>query len=187
MAQERKIKGSVVLDMVKVIRAFKDLPWDQYLTPGDLELVRAMVIPTAWYPIEAYQRMGVAVFKLVAKGSEEAVRKFGSAAMKELFEGPYRPFLDKHDPVEAVSKFFELRKSLFNFSKATVEKTGPKSLHVRIAELGDFEVGLDVFLLLLDAHLTELIQYNGGKDVKVKGWPERSRGQVELYADVTWS
>ena len=187
MTQERMIKGSVVLDMAKVIRAFKDEAWDQYLTPADVELVKAMIIPTAWYPIDAYQRMGLAVYKLVAKGDEKALRAFGQAAMKELFEGPYRPFLAKDDPVQAVAKFFELRKSLFNFSRTTVEQTGPKSLRVRIAELGEFDVGLDVFLLLLNVHLEELVKFNGGKIEGINSRSVKERGQTVLLVDLAWT
>ncbi|HUT54556.1 MAG TPA: hypothetical protein VM658_14295 [bacterium] len=187
MTQNRRIKGSVVLDMVKVIRAFKDLPWDRYLKPEDFEIVKTMVIPTAWYPIETYQRMGLAVYKLVAKESEDVVRKFGQAAMKELLEGPYRPFLVKNDPFEAVAKFFELRKSLFTFSKMAIEKTGDKSLRARITEFGDFSDGLDVFTILLCAHLEELAKNNGCKGITLKPCHEKEKGQTNIVVDMAWT
>jgi hypothetical protein len=187
MTQDRRVKGSVVLDMVKVIRAFKDLPWDQYLTPEDFEIVKSMVIPTAWYPIEAYQRMGLAVYKLVAKESDDVVRKFGQAAMKELLSGPYRPFLVKDDPVEAVHKFFELRKSMFNFSKTVVEKTGDKSIHIKITELGDFRVGLDIFCVLLCAHLEEIARCNGCNDVTLRPRHEKRPDGVNIFVEISWT
>ena len=187
MTQDRRIKGSVVLDMVKVIRAFKDLPWGQYLKPEDFEIVKSMVIPTAWYPIETYQRMGLAVYKLVAKGSEDVVRTFGQAAMKELLAGPYRPFLVKNDPFEAVAKFFELRKSLFNFSRTAIEKTGAKSLRVNITDLGDFGEGLDIFSVLLCAHLEEIARCNGCKDITLRPRHEKEKANVNIIVEMAWA
>jgi len=187
MTLERKCKGSVVLDMVKVVRAFKDLPWDKHLKPEDRQIVNSMVMPTEWYPLESYMRIGMAVFKLVARENEEAVRQFARAAMKELFEGAYRPFLDKHDPFLAVNKFLELRKSLFNFHRSAMEKTGDQSLQVRLFNLGEIEEGLEVFQLLLGVHLQELIRYNGGEEVEIKTRQEIQEGEKTLVFDLAWS
>ena len=187
MTLERKVKGSVLLDMVKVVRAFKDQPWDQHLKPGDWEIINSMVIPTEWYPIESYMRIGVAVYELVAKGNEDAVRQFGLAAMKDLIEGSYRPFLDKGDPFEATRKFLDLRKSLFNFSKMGMEPTGQRSLRVVISEFGQFEAGLDVFMILLKAHLEELIRTNGGKEISLEEKIEGDQDQVTMIVDAAWS
>jgi len=187
MTAERKCKGSVIVDMAKIVRQFKDQPWDEYLKPEDWEIVNAMVIPTVWYPIETYQRIGLAVYKLIAKGNPEVVRSFGRAAMAEMLQGPYRYHLERGNPFEAVQKFMDLRKTLFNFSRMEMEKTGDQSLRVRILELGDFETGLDVFLLLAGVHFQHLVEHNGGKDVKLETRQEGNPGDRELVLDLKWN
>jgi len=183
MDTERKCKGSVILDMVKVIRAFKDLPWDEYLEPRDRKIIDSMVIPTEWYPVDSYQRMGLAVYELVAKGNTEALEAFGRQAMDELFQGPYKPFLDKKDPQEALKRFLELRKSIFNFSRMRAERTGPKSSRVVITDFGEFDKGLDLFQALLAVHLKRIVELNGGRDVRCR---ENMDGS-SLVCELEWS
>lgn len=184
---DRKCKGSLVLDMVKLIRAFRSEPWESYLKPEDWEIVNGMVIPTSWYPIESYQRIGLAVYQLVAKGNADVIVSFGRAAMDELFKGPYRPFLDKNDPFAATQKFLELRKPIFNFSKMQMLKTGDKSLSVRLSELGNFDLGLDLFLLLSGAHFVRLIELNGGQNVQLHTRQEGDHRDPVLVFDLAWS
>lgn len=76
MESDRKCKGSVMLDIVKVVRAFRDLDWGEYLKPEDWEIIDAMVIPTEWYPIDSYMRIGMAVYKVVAKGGQGGGKDF---------------------------------------------------------------------------------------------------------------
>ncbi len=186
MSAARMVKGSVLLDMVKVVRAFRDLPWDDYLKPDDWNIIDGMVIPTAWYPVENYQRIGVAVYYLVAKADKRVVSQFGELAMQELFNGPYKPFLDKGDPLTSVEKFLDLRRSLFNFSRMEAAGTGDKSMQVKVWELGELKDGVDMFLVLTGAHFKKLVQLNGGEMVKLMTRGEEKGGDLVLYFDLTW-
>jgi hypothetical protein len=187
MPEERKCKGSVILDMVKIVRAVKDQPWDRYLKPEDWTIINNMVIPTDWYPVEFYQRIGLAVYELAAGGSAEAVKQFGRLAMKELFHGPYRPFLDRRDPFLAVQKFMDLRRPLFNFSKMEMEPTGEQSLRVRISELGEFETGLDVFHLLAGVHFQQIAEFNVGHPVNLAMSLIGAKADPVLVIDLDWA
>jgi hypothetical protein len=188
---QRMVKGSVILDMVKIIRALDQLPWDQRLRPEDFEIVNGMVMPKSWYPIDAFMRMGLAVFELAAGSKPELVFAFGRQAMQGLFEGPYRPFLDKGDPFEATQKFLDLRRSMFNFSSMKMEKTGERGLRVEINEMGwaheALEEGLEVFSLVLDAHFEKLIELNGGREVKVSHRVEPRPDDTLLFHEVSWT
>lgn len=180
------VKGSVLVDMVKVVRQFKDPPWGQYLKPEDQELIQAMVIPTAWYPIESYMRIGMAVFKLIARGDPQAVIAFGRSGMDEMLEGPYRFHLERRDPFAAMQKFLDLRKSLFNFSRMEAKQTGEKSLCVRLSELGKFETGLEVFVLLAGAQFQRLVERNGGKNVRLETRIEPAPADNTLLFELSW-
>ena len=183
---DMKVKGNLIIDFVKVIRANKDLGWDQYLTPGDLELVNTMIIPAGWYPIEHYQRMGIALHQLIAKENEEVLRQFARALMQGLFAGAYRPFLDKHDPFAAAQRFLDLRVSLFNFARGKLEKTGEKSLRINffIGNLGD--VGLDIFLRFAGYYFQLLIELNGGQNVKMDCRREIRENEKVLVYELAW-
>jgi hypothetical protein len=186
MTEERMVKGSIVSDMVKVVNALKDLPWDQHLKKEDFEIINSMVLPTGWYPLDFYQRVGNAVYKLVANEDIKAASIFGETAMKELYEGPYRPFLDKGDPHVAIAKFLELRRGLFNFSNMVSNKTGEKSIHVLISELGDYTEGMEPFQILIGVHFEKLIEYNGGQNVKMKTEHKLVDGDSKFDFDLEW-
>ncbi len=186
MPDERKVKGIVVSDMVRIIRALKDLPWDKYLLPEDFEIIDSMIIPTAWYPIEFYQRTGLAVYRLAAGGNDQLVKDFGEKAMIELFEGPYRPFLDQGDPVMAIRKFLDLRRPLFNFSTMEARSLGPRSLEVSITDFGEFEDGLEMFMTFTGAHLTKLAELNGAGEVKLEPSHISQNDDTNIMFRLTW-
>ncbi len=187
MPDERKVKGSVVSDMVKIIRAMKDLPWDKYLCPEDFEIINSMIIPTAWYPVGFFQRTGMAVYKLAAGCNDELVKNFGEKAMQELFQGPYRPFLDHGDPFVAVQKFLDLRRPLFNFTKMQATPTGPTSMTVSITNCGKFEEGLEMFLVFTGAHFTRLIELNGANQVDLETFFSNQHEDASLEFRLSWS
>jgi hypothetical protein len=94
------VKGVLFLDYVRMIKSRRDVDWDKYLVPADREYLQGMVLPSQWYPLESYQRMGVAVLRELAGGKMEVVRLWGRLSVRPL--GPNRvrvtvdvPFDDK--------------------------------------------------------------------------------------------
>jgi hypothetical protein len=177
MAGEKNVKGVVILDLVKVIKAFKDIPWEDYLESEDMEIVKSMVIPTAWYSAESFQRMALAVWEHVSKKDENVVREWARGAMKGLLEGPYRPHLERGDPFAATEKFLDLRRGLFSFSRTWLEKKGEKEMVVGISEVGKME-GFYLLTILVAAHVQVIIEFNGGKDVEF---------EIEERGDLKWT
>jgi hypothetical protein len=183
---ERKCKGSMFTDLIKLIKAVPGADWNRYLKAEDWEIINGLCLPTTWYPIESYMRMGYAAFQLISGGDVARVRVFGLAAMKELWEGPYKPFLDRHDPFEAVQKFLDLRRAVFNFSKMEMERKSGSSLRVRISELGNFDNGIELFLTLTGVHFLELVRLNGGESPTLETSREGRAHDPVLIFDLKW-
>ncbi len=184
MTEQRMVKGSVLVDFVKVIQATKHIEWDKYLLPEDLELTRSMVIPSNWYPMEAYQRMGLAVWKLVAGENEGIARTFGKQAMQKLLDGPYRRLLKQDDPHLAMQKFMELRQTLFNFSDFEMQQTGERSIRVTIKGPLDYE-GLEIFTILVGVHFEVLVEANLGRNVVVDAGRSDDDNDSLVY-EISW-
>lgn len=185
MEQERKVKGEVLLDFVKMIRSAKDLPWEKYLTPEDMDLVKSIIIPASWYPAEMYNRMGLAAWEIVAKKNLEMLRAFGSQTMTQLLNGIYRPHLDLNDPHKAVKKFIELQTRYMNFGRIECEKAGDRGIHVSILEFGGFLI-VDIWLDMTSAQLKTLIEFNGAKDVKYEIRVTGDKEDPVYLADFKW-
>src|SRR5690349_436248 len=76
---ERRVKGTLFVDYVRMLRANKEADWSRYLQPGDLEFLSQRIDPSGWYPMESFERMGVAILAEVARGELELVREWGRA------------------------------------------------------------------------------------------------------------
>lgn len=45
---ELKVKGTVLLDYVRLIKAVKDKNWDKYLTDADKQIINGRILPSLW-------------------------------------------------------------------------------------------------------------------------------------------
>jgi hypothetical protein len=105
-----QVKGTWLSLYVRIIRKFtKDNPekkelFDKYLLPEDWELMKQFVLPSQKYPYEYFQRIGTAVFKVIAQANLQTVRAFGSIFILDLLK-TYQNILVKNDPVASLNKF----------------------------------------------------------------------------------
>ncbi|HUT53507.1 MAG TPA: hypothetical protein VM658_08960 [bacterium] len=183
--EERKVKGMVLLGFANLIRSSPNLPWKDHLTEEDLEIVNSGFLPSQWYSAEAYNRMALAVYKLVHKGDPDWAREFGRASIKELIKGGYGTFLTNLEPAEAMKKYFVIRSHYINFAKMAVEKTGNKSCRVTISETGKFDES-DLYQFMFGAQFEELIEANGGKEPKFKYKVVEGREEPTYIFDLEW-
>ena len=47
----KHVKGILFVDYVRMLRAHKRTPLEDYLQPGDLEYLKERIDPAGWYPI----------------------------------------------------------------------------------------------------------------------------------------
>lgn len=115
----RRVKGVLFADYVRMIRAAKNLPWLMRLAPQDLEWLSKRIESSQWYPMDAYERMGQAIFELVAGEDLQTVREWGRRTIDALFQS--EPILFAYrDPRETLMRFQVLRQALFDFPAAEV-------------------------------------------------------------------
>ena len=57
-SEGRYVKGGLIIDYVKMIRAIPQLPWAEHLTPEELEQVQQLILAASWYPLELFQQIG---------------------------------------------------------------------------------------------------------------------------------
>jgi hypothetical protein len=58
---DKKVKGSILVDFVRMIRNFKNLDWNRYLKPEDWEVINSLILSTKWYPLGTYSKCSYAV------------------------------------------------------------------------------------------------------------------------------
>ncbi len=182
---EMEVKGTLILDYVKFVRANKDKHWDKWLTPQDWDVVNSLVLASKWYPFETWQRLGAAVFNEVAGKNLSLIQAYGPVVMGNLLK-TYKNVLVEGDPLASIDKFESLRR---NFLRGTgsdlevVEKSGRSvKIKMHVNEM-DRKIGEpEGFAYAVSGSVQELVKRAGGKTPTTTITPVE--GGYELV--VTW-
>jgi hypothetical protein len=111
----RRVKGTLFVDYVRMLRADKSTDWSRHLQPEDMSWLVRRIDPDDWYPMETFERMGLAILDEIAHGDLETVRVFGRVSIDWLCK-QYPMLLAPRDPLETLMRFQVLRRSFFEYS-----------------------------------------------------------------------
>jgi hypothetical protein len=182
---DKKVKGTVLLDQVRMIRGNRDKDWNQYLKPEDWQIINGRILPSVWYPLELYQRCGWAVFKLIAGGNLDLVRAYGRIRGKELFGDIYKAVILSQDPEKALERYNIISTQMYNFLKIKSEKVGEKHLQVTISYDRNDQT-YEVHIYQVWGQFEQLLEMAGGKNVKVALIAREWKGDPNTIFDIRW-
>ena len=109
-----QVKGVLFADYVRMLRAHRGRTLNEFLEPGDLAYLDQTIDFDAWYPMDSFERLGVAIFQAIAEGDLGLVRDWGRASVVRVVAANEH-VLVPGDPRESLMRFFVLRRSLFDF------------------------------------------------------------------------
>lgn len=186
---EQKVKGTMLLDFVKMIRKNKQLNWNQYLKPSDWSIINSNVLPGVWYPADIYARCSMATFHLMGKGRLESARGNGQMIAAHMFESTYKSLLQSKDPVKGLNQFVFIFGSLFNFTLLKVKSLEPG--HARFSHLSAFEekpvvIDKPAFAYQLLGFLETVVAMTGGKKITATIVSKEWEGAPATIFDITW-
>jgi eukaryotic-like serine/threonine-protein kinase len=108
------VKGTLFVDYVRMLRARKDVDWSRHLRPEDLAYLHERIAPTAWYPMETFERMGLAILAEITSDMQLA-RAWGRAQIDGLSR-THGNLVAPGDPCDTLMRFRVLRRGFFDFS-----------------------------------------------------------------------
>lgn len=109
-----QVKGTLFVDYVRMLRAKKGVDWGRYLTPSDLAYLGQRIIGDDWYPMSAFERMGLAILAEVAEGDVRLAREWGRMSIDWLCT-IHPNLVAPNDPRESLMRFQVLRQSFFDY------------------------------------------------------------------------
>src|SRR5579859_4013163 len=125
----RCVRGHFFAEYVRMIRRRKDVDWQRWLLDEDMAFVKDRVRPDAWYPMETFERLGVAILAGFEGATLDAVRFWGrSSASQYAVEHP--ALIAQGDPVDSLMRLKVMRSTLFNFQAFDVPMLAPAHAHV---------------------------------------------------------
>jgi hypothetical protein len=116
---ERRVKGSLFVDYVRMLRSRKDVDWSRYLQPQDLRYLQDRVHPEEWYPMDTFARFGLAILDEIAHGDTFLARAWGRLSLDYLVT-VHQGLLVRGDPRESLMRLIVLRGSFFDFEAVSM-------------------------------------------------------------------
>jgi hypothetical protein len=180
----RFVKGSVLVDYVKLMRASPQLPWADHLSPADLEQLNAMILPASWYPVDLFQRLGLAVFRLLSKESFEVVRGYGRF-LAEQMNAQNPGLMVKGRPRDTLNKFQVIQDRLFSYKVVEIKEQVPGRCIFQANFLPQ-DVGIKIYMEVTAATLGRLIEFSGGRNVRARVIEGMWQGGSSNVMELTW-
>src|ERR1019366_8881635 len=111
----RRVKGTLFVDYVRMLRSRSDLDWSRRLEAVDLGYLVQRIDPEGWYPMETFERMGLAILDEIAQGDLVTVRMFGRGSIDWLCQ-KYENLVAEGDARDTLMRFQVLRRGFFDYS-----------------------------------------------------------------------
>ena len=125
----RHVKGTLFVDFVRMLRSRRDVDWTRSLAQGDLHYLQSTIEPESWYPLEVFERFGVAILDEIAKGDLFIVRSWGRLHA-EYLASTKADLLVKGDTRESLMRFHVVRRSLFDFDAVSIPELSDANARV---------------------------------------------------------
>ena len=117
----RNVKGTLFADYVRTLRARRNVDWARHLDRGDLVYLSERIEPDRWYPMETFERFGLAILDEIARGKLDLVRQFGRWSIDGLCAA-HGNLIAPGDPSETLMRFRVLRQSFFDFEALVIDE-----------------------------------------------------------------
>lgn len=185
---ERCVKGTLMADYARMIRANPQLDWNKYLKPEDWKVIESRILASVWYPFDTFQRCGVAIFKIIAQSKLELVKLWGKLRAEELFTQTYRNLADSPNPTIGIQKYINLRKTFTNFDmfEMELEEIGPNHIKIKSKSVEARHEGNEPFTWQIFGQLEKLIELTGGKNPKGRIISREWKGDPFTISEWTW-
>jgi hypothetical protein len=116
---QRRVKGTLFVDYVRMLRSLGEVDLSQRLEPVDLGYLVQRIDRAAWYPMDTFERMGLAILAEIARGDLENVRMFGRASIDWLCQ-THGNLVAPGDPRDTIMRFQVLRETFFDYSAVEI-------------------------------------------------------------------
>jgi hypothetical protein len=109
-----RVKGTLFVDYVRMMRGYKEADWSKLLIADDHRYLQERIEPDGWYPMETFERMGLAILAEIAKGDLQLSRTWGKAQVDWIIV-QHPGLVAQGDPCDTLMRFRVLRNSFFDY------------------------------------------------------------------------
>lgn len=180
----KKVKGTVLVDFCKTIRADKSGVYEKYLSAEDRSLIAQKILPSAWYPYVTFKHCFTGAFEVLAKKNLDMVRQWGRAYGKSIMGGIYKGLLKEGEPMEYIKKYSVYIRNFLDFGAMEIEEE--KSNSVRI-KLYDFDPDFPPLFAIMQGWLECTMEMCGAKNIRTEALPKTANDRFDVAILLTWT
>lgn len=161
----RQVRGILFLDYVRMLRRYKVADRARaHLRPEEAHLLTDRLDPAAWYPMDTFERLGLAILEEIVLLEVDVIRLWGRSSLPTLLAF-FPPLAAAAGPREAVGVLSGFIQSLFDFSCLSVERVDDVSASV-FANYGMSPAAEEAAVRQTIGFFEELITTHGGGAVQ---------------------
>ena len=184
-----KVKGTLLIARMKFVRSRGEADAERVLkrlSSEDQALLRAMLLPSSWYPAGVLMRLEMTAAAILSKGDRRVLmREMGrfSAETTLAPAGVLRPFVREGDPGFLLENVPRIYSSQHTSGHRTQERTGPYSTVIHHFDTDQVETD---DCLTTAGWLERAVEISGGRAVKAEELQCRGRGAPHCEFRVSW-
>jgi hypothetical protein len=172
----KRVKGTALVNVVKLIRANKSGIYDQYLTEEDKAIIGGRIMPAAWYPYETFKHCFNALFEVAGKKDFETARQWGSLYGEMIISEIYPNTIKKGDPLYHVKSIPIYVRTFFDFAQWEGVVEGSNQV---VLTLSDSEPDFPAIYHFFRGWFQKMPELAGAKNARCEfvkmGWADKSR------------
>jgi len=178
------VKGVLFADYVRMLRAHRGRALQEFLQPGDFAYLEDEIDPWSWYPMEVFERLGLAIFQAIAEGDLGLVRDWGRASVARVVAS-HEHVIVPRDPRESLMRFFVLRRSFFDYEALSMLQLSDESASIGV-EYGMSPLAERAAAVQTMGFFEGLIGLAGGRDVHAEFLESSWRGDRQTVVGFAW-
>jgi uncharacterized protein (TIGR02265 family) len=179
-----RVKGTMLLGLVKTVRADRTNTYDPYLSDLDRDFISRQVLPSSWYPFEEYKKTFSAVIDVLTKGDMELVRKMGQAYGADIVSNVYKNLVIEGNPMESLKKYRIVFNMFFDFGEAEFEAVSENSGRLSIRK---FDPEFEAFYYIFMGWVEECLELSGAKNPRGRSTSRSWADDPETTIEFSWT
>ncbi len=179
-----QVKGSMMMFVVKGVRAAGVEHFDHLLTDEDREFLRRRILPINWYPFENYKRLFDSLVTVVARGNAQTVRQWGRDYGSTILEGVYRSVVSPGNPLRSLKNYEQRFGSFYDFGELEVKETGPGSA---VLEIRSFDPTWESIYEMIYGWLERTVELAGGHNPRIQFKARSWAGDPSTVYSIAWN
>ncbi len=177
------VKGTILVDFVKTIKADKSGGYERFLTDDDREIVDSRILSSRWYPYDTFKRCFAAAVENLAGNNMDSVRQWGRLYGETIIKSVYKGLIREGEPLDALSKYRTHVRNLFDEGDIEVQKPSEGKAEMVFT---NFDPDFEPLYHIMRGWVERSLELCGAKNISSEFVQKSWEGDPQTVISLTW-